>query len=261
MFFNDDDPVLTALRSFSLSSQQQTCFDLPKLRNEVYCQVIKQTLNAPAIGSPLNMVHWHLLATLCNSFLPSRKFLRYLRFHLRRTSELSPEKVCLGFWHVVALHLSDYGSFLTLFLFAAGWTRCDPHCQLLLRVQDAQQAARLPAVDARDRGHHQRQEPCRHHQLRRRPVRPFLLLLCHLSLQCVPHHPLHTLTTIPCSTIDIPVSSSTSCGEVIAFVKKELGLQRSRNGFGLFESCGMVDKYLEDKVCVGACTLCISRHG
>jgi len=33
-------------------------------------------------------------------------------------------------------------------------------------------------------------------------------------------------------------------------VKKELGLQRSRNGFGLFESCGMVDKYLEDKYMV-----------
>lgn len=48
--------------------------------------------------------------------------------------------------------------------------------------------------------------------------------------------------------IDLGITSSTTCSEVIAQVKKELGLGQCRNGFGLFESCGSVDKYLEEKV-------------
>ena len=63
----------------------QTCFDVPKLRNEVYCQVIKATANFPEPGTSLNLTHWHLLGALCSAFLPSRKFVRFLRFHLRRT--------------------------------------------------------------------------------------------------------------------------------------------------------------------------------
>ena len=49
---------------------------------------------------------------------------------------------------------------------------------------------------------------------------------------------------------ELPVNSSTTCGEVIATIKKELGLTSARNGFGLFESCGSVDKYLEEKYSV-----------
>jgi myosin X len=63
----------------------QACFDVPKLRNEVYCQVIKLTSNPPAAGSSLNLMHWHLLACMCSSFMPARKYVRFLRFHLRRT--------------------------------------------------------------------------------------------------------------------------------------------------------------------------------
>jgi myosin X len=63
----------------------QSCFDVPKLRNEVYCQVIKLTTSPPAAGSALNLMHWHLLASMCSSFMPARKYIRFLRFHLRRT--------------------------------------------------------------------------------------------------------------------------------------------------------------------------------
>lgn len=48
--------------------------------------------------------------------------------------------------------------------------------------------------------------------------------------------------------LEVPVNSNTTCGEVINSVKQELDLLTSVNGFGLFESCGPVDKYLEDKV-------------
>ena len=51
-----------------------------------------------------------------------------------------------------------------------------------------------------------------------------------------------------CSTLDIPISSSATCGEVIMLIKKELALVKCVNGFGLFESCGNVQKYLEEKV-------------
>ena len=56
--------------------------------------------------------------------------------------------------------------------------------------------------------------------------------------------------------IEIPVNSNTTCGEVIYAVKQELSLLNSVNGFGLFESCGSVDKYLEDKVSHLNCSLC-----
>jgi len=47
--------------------------------------------------------------------------------------------------------------------------------------------------------------------------------------------------------IELPINSSTTCGDVIQSVKQELGLLQCRNGFGLFESCGAVEKYLEEK--------------
>lgn len=62
----------------------QTCQDLRLLRDEVYCQLIKQTNHVPQPNSPSNRVHWHLLTCMSCTFLPSRGILRYLRFHLRR---------------------------------------------------------------------------------------------------------------------------------------------------------------------------------
>lgn len=62
----------------------QTCQDLKPLRDEVYCQLIKQTNHVPHPNSPANRAHWHLLTCMCCTFLPSRGILRYLKFHLKR---------------------------------------------------------------------------------------------------------------------------------------------------------------------------------
>ncbi|TNN84477.1 Unconventional myosin-X [Liparis tanakae] len=68
----------------------QTCQDLKPLRDEVYCQLIKQTNHVPHPNSPANRAHWHLLTSMCCTFLPSRGILRYLKFHLKRIKELFP---------------------------------------------------------------------------------------------------------------------------------------------------------------------------
>ena len=62
----------------------QTCHDLKPLRDEVYCQLIKQTNHMPHPNSTGNLHHWQLMACMSCTFLPSRGILRYLRFHLRR---------------------------------------------------------------------------------------------------------------------------------------------------------------------------------
>ncbi|XP_076858240.1 unconventional myosin-X isoform X2 [Brachyhypopomus gauderio] len=68
----------------------QTCQDLRTLRDEVYCQLIKQTNHVPQPDNPANQAHWHLLTCMSCTFLPSRGILRYLRFHLKRIRELFP---------------------------------------------------------------------------------------------------------------------------------------------------------------------------
>ncbi|KAK7168851.1 hypothetical protein R3I93_004987 [Phoxinus phoxinus] len=68
----------------------QTCQDLRPLRDEVYCQLIKQTNHVPQPNSAANRSHWHLLTCMSCTFLPSRGILRYLRFHLKRIKELFP---------------------------------------------------------------------------------------------------------------------------------------------------------------------------
>lgn len=68
----------------------QTCQDLRALRDEVYCQLIKQTNHVPQPNSLANRAHWHLLTCMSCTFLPSRGILRYLRFHLKRIKELFP---------------------------------------------------------------------------------------------------------------------------------------------------------------------------
>ncbi|NXH19068.1 MYO10 protein, partial [Bucco capensis] len=68
----------------------QTCHDLKPLRDEVYCQLIKQTNHMPHPNSAGNLHHWQLMSCMSCTFLPSRGILRYLRFHLRRVKDLFP---------------------------------------------------------------------------------------------------------------------------------------------------------------------------
>lgn len=62
----------------------QTGHDLRPLRDELYCQLIKQTNKVPHPGSVGNLCSWQILACLSCTFLPSRGILKYLKFHLRR---------------------------------------------------------------------------------------------------------------------------------------------------------------------------------
>uniref|UniRef100_A0A7N8XQ51 Myosin X n=1 Tax=Mastacembelus armatus TaxID=205130 RepID=A0A7N8XQ51_9TELE len=68
----------------------QTGQELKPLRDELYCQLIKQTTRSPQPGSPGNLCSWKILACMSCTFVPTRSILRYLKFHLKRTRELFP---------------------------------------------------------------------------------------------------------------------------------------------------------------------------
>uniref|UniRef100_A0A8C4IL90 Myosin X n=1 Tax=Dicentrarchus labrax TaxID=13489 RepID=A0A8C4IL90_DICLA len=68
----------------------QTGQELKPLRDELFCQLIKQTTRPPQPGSPGNLCSWKILACMSCTFVPTRSILRYLKFHLRRTRELFP---------------------------------------------------------------------------------------------------------------------------------------------------------------------------
>uniref|UniRef100_A0A8D3AFU5 Unconventional myosin-X-like n=2 Tax=Scophthalmus maximus TaxID=52904 RepID=A0A8D3AFU5_SCOMX len=80
----------------------QTCQDLRSLRDEVYCQLIKQTNHVPHPNSLSNRAHWHLLTCMSCTFLPSRGILRYLKFHLKRIKELFPGTEIEMFAHFIS---------------------------------------------------------------------------------------------------------------------------------------------------------------
>ncbi|XP_061736072.1 unconventional myosin-X [Nerophis ophidion] len=80
----------------------QTCQDLRPLRDEVYCQLIKQTNHVSYPNSPANRAHWHLLTCMSCTFLPSRGILRYLKFHLKRIKELFPGTEIEMFAHFIS---------------------------------------------------------------------------------------------------------------------------------------------------------------
>lgn len=62
----------------------QTGHDLRPLRDELYCQLIKQTNKVPHPGSAGNLCSWQILTCLSCALLPSRGILKYLKFHLKR---------------------------------------------------------------------------------------------------------------------------------------------------------------------------------
>ncbi|XP_075396999.1 unconventional myosin-X [Tenrec ecaudatus] len=65
----------------------QTGHDLRPLRDELYCQLIKQTNKVPQPGSVGNLYNWQILTCLSCTLLPSRGILKYLKFHLKRIRE------------------------------------------------------------------------------------------------------------------------------------------------------------------------------
>ncbi|XP_060100292.1 unconventional myosin-X [Heteronotia binoei] len=68
----------------------QTGHDLRPLRDELYCQLIKQTTKVPSPGSAGNLYSWQILTCMSCTFLPSRGILRYLKFHLKRIHDQFP---------------------------------------------------------------------------------------------------------------------------------------------------------------------------
>ncbi|XP_065192993.1 unconventional myosin-X-like [Sycon ciliatum] len=68
----------------------QTAFDLPDLRSEIYCQLIKQTAGVKHPDGLLTVRTWQVLACMCVCFLPSRKYLRFLSWHLKRVQAQHP---------------------------------------------------------------------------------------------------------------------------------------------------------------------------
>ncbi|XP_060747907.1 pleckstrin homology domain-containing family H member 3 isoform X2 [Tachysurus vachellii] len=95
----------------------QTCLDLRPLRDELYCQLIKQTSithtrshTAPQTQSGVRLHYWQLLTCASCTFLPSSPVLRYLRFHLKRV-----QSVC------VDSEVESYASFIAQ---AVEKTRC-----------------------------------------------------------------------------------------------------------------------------------------
>ncbi|KAJ3601017.1 hypothetical protein NHX12_031990, partial [Muraenolepis orangiensis] len=69
----------------------QTCLDLRPLRDELYCQLAKQTCRPPQPHTAAHLRYWQLLACMSCTFLPSPVVLKYLRFHLKRIQSQAPE--------------------------------------------------------------------------------------------------------------------------------------------------------------------------
>ncbi|XP_039610827.1 unconventional myosin-X isoform X2 [Polypterus senegalus] len=68
----------------------QTGQDLRPLRDELYCQLIKQTNKTPDPGSVGNLRNWQILTCMSCTFAPSRTIMKYLKFHLKRIREQFP---------------------------------------------------------------------------------------------------------------------------------------------------------------------------
>ncbi|TRY88747.1 hypothetical protein DNTS_029676 [Danionella cerebrum] len=69
----------------------QVCLTHPELKNEMYCQLIKQIWRRQTHDLPRTLQGWQFLALCVGLFLPTHPVLWYLQFHLRKHGELRTE--------------------------------------------------------------------------------------------------------------------------------------------------------------------------
>ncbi|XP_057716768.1 pleckstrin homology domain-containing family H member 3 [Corythoichthys intestinalis] len=106
----------------------QTCLDLRPLRDEVYCQLVKQTSHTPAPYTAAHLRYWQLLTCMSCTFLPGATVLKYLRFHLKRIQNQSPES-----------EMDNYASFICEALEKTKCRECVPsweEIQMLMSRQE-----------------------------------------------------------------------------------------------------------------------------
>ncbi|XP_048416599.1 pleckstrin homology domain-containing family H member 3 isoform X1 [Stegostoma tigrinum] len=99
----------------------QTCLDLEPLRDEIYCQLIKQTSNPPHVGSISDLRNWQLLTCMSVTFLPSTTVLKYLRFHIKRSQDQFPKT-----------EVYKYAEFIANSLVRTKCRKCVPSCEEIL---------------------------------------------------------------------------------------------------------------------------------
>ncbi|XP_024920529.1 pleckstrin homology domain-containing family H member 3 isoform X1 [Cynoglossus semilaevis] len=93
----------------------QTCLVLRPLRDEIYCQLVKQTSYTPAPYTAAHLRYWQLLTCMSCTFLPGPTVLKYLRFHLKRIQSQSPES-----------EMDNYASFISEALEKTKCRECVP---------------------------------------------------------------------------------------------------------------------------------------
>uniref|UniRef100_A0A1A7YED1 Pleckstrin homology domain containing, family H (With MyTH4 domain) member 3 n=1 Tax=Iconisemion striatum TaxID=60296 RepID=A0A1A7YED1_9TELE len=106
----------------------QTCLDLRPLRDEVYCQLVKQTSHTPSPYTAAHLRYWQLLTCMSCTFLPGPNVLKYLRFHLKRIQSQSPES-----------EMDNYASFISEALEKTKCRECVPsweEIQMLMNRQE-----------------------------------------------------------------------------------------------------------------------------
>ncbi|KAL5247554.1 hypothetical protein ACHWQZ_G019434 [Mnemiopsis leidyi] len=69
-----------------IETQLGHLFDSPLLIDELYCQLIKQTSWVRDVDNPQNLRYWMFLLCVLITHTPSRKILRYLKFHIQRNT-------------------------------------------------------------------------------------------------------------------------------------------------------------------------------
>ncbi|XP_047212765.1 unconventional myosin-X-like isoform X1 [Girardinichthys multiradiatus] len=106
----------------------QTCLDLRPLRDEVYCQLVKQTSHTPSPNTAAHLRYWQLLTCMSCTFLPGSVVLKYLRFHLKRVQSQSPES-----------EMDNYASFISEAVEKTKCRECVPsweEIQMLMNRQE-----------------------------------------------------------------------------------------------------------------------------